>query len=844
MRRVLLKLFRRRHFERDIAEEMAFHREMAAAGGNPIPFGNTGVVSEQARDLWRFVRVENLWRDVVYAVRGLVRQPGLLAGAGLSLALSIGASSTVFSLGLALLLSEPSVADLDTLVHVRTNFRSHETPSDLESIRRAGLFADVAGENVEQLVNWNDGADTRRIYGATVTANYFETLGVAVAAGRGIRQDDPENVVVLSHRFWTRHFSARFAGGPADTVGQTMNLNGQPYTIVGVLPPRHRTPVGFGVSPDVYVRPFAPDTMLAMYARLKPGMTIAQTRAAAAGTALAIDPPPGTRDAVALRITALGGIDRLKGHGPAFAAAVFFLAMLAMLTLVVLIACVNVAGLLLARASARRRELATRLALGATRGRLVQQLLVESLVLSMAGGAAGFGLSYVLASALASVELPLPLPVELSIDPDWRVAAYVAALTIGCTLACGLLPALQSSRESLASGLRRERKLYLRRTLLVAQIVTAVVVLMTACLFVRNLAQASALSPGFDVRHTVRASVSLPPATYADPAAIRDYMSRGVAALEALPGVVHAAGLLVLPFNDETTHGHDVTWPTGERVHVAYAWNAVTADYFDAMDIRIREGRSFDATDVGDVRAVVVNTAFVDQYVPKRQAIGTTFRSGDALYRIVGVVDVTKTISIGENDRPQLYEFHPQTNSARRNFTFVVRTTGAPGQAVPPVHAALRRLDTAAGLEVSPLESSIGLAFLPSRVGGLLMSSAGLLALALVAIGLFGTMAYSVSRRTREFGLRLAIGATRTDLLRLVVGDAARLLAIGLAIGAVLTLFVTRPLAMFLVTGLGTTDPISFSIALGTLATVGLAAAWIPARRAAATDPMTSLRAE
>jgi predicted permease len=847
MRRLFLKLFRRRRLERDLAEEMAFHREMAQAGGNLTPFGNPAVIAEQARDLWRFTIVENLWRDVVYGVRGLIRQPALVLSAVASLALGIGANATVFSLGMELLLSQPSVTDASSLVYVRDRGNSHSEPDKLATLRENGLFADVAGLGGEDgsTLNWNDGQDTRRVFSAAVTKNFFPTVGVPVFMGRGIQSDDPDEVVVLSHRFWLR----RLARDP-NVIGRAIILDGRPFTVVGVLPAGSRSLTGFGIAPEMYVPALSRDVLFAMYGRLEPGMSVRETRLAARAMGQRMD-PSSPKDGLkfgTLDLSAIAGIQKLRDQPALQTVVLFFVAMLVVMGLVLLLACVNVAGLLLARGAARRRELAVRVALGAGRMRLLQQLLIESLLLACGGTVCGVLVARLAGAWISAVEPPLPVPIVLQFDMDWRVVTYATALAVLATLLSGVIPAFRAVRESIAPELHRERRLYLRRTLLVGQVAVSFVLLVTALIFVRNLVASASIDPGFDTERTIRATVSLSPTRFDRADRIRDYVDRGLMALRAVPGIEAAAASRSLPFQDRARLGHDITWAdTGEKAQISYGYNAVTADYFRAIGTPIRAGREFVASDEAGPRAVVVNQAFVKRYLNGREAVGTTYVVGEGeqrVHQIVGVADYVRTITLGENEEPQLYALWSQTNSRRTSLNFVMRSTGPPAPSLKAVQAALRDVDAGVGLEVSTLRSSIGLAFLPSQVGAALMSAAGALALLLIATGLFGTMAFAVTRRTREIGLRLAVGATRSDVVRMVLRDSIRLMTLGLAVGATIAWFVTPPLAAFLVPGLTPTDPLTFGLAFLVMLATAVFATWIPARRAASVDPMTALRVD
>jgi putative ABC transport system permease protein len=534
MRRLFLRLRRRRSMERDVEAELAFHRDMAAAQGNPTPMGNTTVVKEQARDLWRFTFFENLWRDVVYGVRSLRRSPALVLTALLSLGLGIGINTAIFSLAVEFLFSQPSVTNPGSVVLLILGGNSHANPEVVDFVRSSGLFQAVVGENEETFINWNDGAETRQIFAVQLTTNYLSALGVPIADGRGILPQDTDEAVVLSNRFWRSHLR----GDPA-VVGRAIRLDGRPYTVVGILPADYRSLIGLGFSPDVYVPPYIEGTRLAIYARLRPGATIGEARAGLLTVARRLDqlmpgPFPYAREC---RIAAVGGLDRLRsetGEEGSQILGLFFLVLQVVVGLVLLIACLNVASLLLARGSARRRELATRLSLGAGRGRLFQQLFSESLLLSLMGTVLGLALRQALAAALDRFRPPLPLPIHLHLTMDFRITVYAILLTSFAAIASGLLPAWRSIRQTISPDLRPESKLRMQRVMVVAQIALSLVVLTAAFLFLRNLWRSNAISPGFDVRHTLRADVNLPPAAYKDDLRKRAYVALSLQALAGL----------------------------------------------------------------------------------------------------------------------------------------------------------------------------------------------------------------------------------------------------------------------------------------------------------------------
>jgi predicted permease len=847
MRRFLLKLIRRRSLDRDLEAELAFHRDMAAERGNPIPLGRTARIKEESSDLWRFAFVENLWRDAVYGLRGLRKNPALVAGAAISLTLGIGANLALFSLAVQFFLSQPSVRDAHSLISLRLGGNSNISNQALNFVRESAIFEDVVGEDNEAFVNWNNGVETRPIFATFVTKNYFTSLGIPMAYGRGIELGDLDEVVVLDNRFWRKNFN-----GDLGIVGRAINLEGKAYIVVGVLPASHRTLQGFGYSPDVYVPRYLDETTLQMYARLKPEMTRNQALAAVRTVAARIDSvfPAPFKYASNVSVKPITTLEGITADPEELTIGLFFAALLAIAGLVLLIACINVASLLLARASARKREIAVRLSLGAGRGRLLQQLLVESLLLCILGTGGGLILAHAITAALERVQLPLPIPIHLRIDLDWRVGIYAAILTIAATVACGLLPAWQATKESIAPDLGRDRKMRLRQVLVCGQVALSLIVLATGFLFLRNLFRASQISPGFDLRHTVRARVNLPAREYKEFKQVDSYGGRGVRELEAISGVESAAAAFLLPFTDNITFGGmPITFPdTGQRTNVQYHWNAVTPDYFRVMGIPLLKGRFFLPSDRGGARVAIINRAFADRYLGGREPIGCVFEQGfgKIAVRVVGVVEGTKNLTIGEGDLPQVYApmAQIQNSDERRKLEFVVRSAIPPLEQLSAVREALRRVEPGAGLEVSTLYSSIGFAILPSQIGAVLMGAIGLLGLALASVGLYGTMAYSIARRTHEIGIRMALGADHPAISRMVLGEAARLVLTGSAIGLAIAFFVTRPLATFLVPGLKPGDPLTFISVVAVLAVTGLVATWGPLRRALSIDPASSLRYE
>jgi putative ABC transport system permease protein len=514
---------------------------------------------------------------------------------------------------------------------------------------------------------------------------------------------------------------------------------------------------------------------------------------------------------------------------------------------VLLIACINVAALVLTRNSARRSEIAIRLSLGAGSKRLVQQFVVESVVLVLLGTATGLVFAQGMAGLLARIELPLPIPIRLQITPDWRVLAYSAVLGLVATLVCGLMPAWQSLRPVITSNVHREGGARLRRLLIITQIAASVVLLITGSLFLRNLVNANSISPGFDVRHTLRADVNLPPSAYGAPQSRAEYIRQVLNQVKAIPGIQGVAAARLTPFTDNVSYGSPLKFlDNGELKHAYFKWNAVTPDYFRVMAIAFKNGTTF-AEHASGENVVVVNDIFAQRFLNGRPPIGTTFEwvgHTPPNYRIIGVVGGTKTVTIGEDPQPQLYQPLDQIDNDSLRIQFVMKSAIPPVLQLEPVRRVLYRIDAMAGAQVETMYSSIGLAFLPSQVGAVLIGMTGVLGLLLAAIGLYGVMAYSVTRRTREIGIRMAIGASAWDVSRMVTGDVLKLVGFGSIVGLVIALFVTKPLAMFLVPGLNPRDPISFALVLLVMMLTGIVAAWGPARRAIHVDPNTALRYE
>jgi predicted permease len=537
--------------------------------------------------------------------------------------------------------------------------------------------------------------------------------------------------------------------------------------------------------------------------------------------------------------------------------AAFFGMLITVVGLVLLIACANVASLLLARAASRQHELAIRQSIGASRGRIVRQLLAEGLLLAVLGTIAGLLLNFVIAAVANRIRLPLPAPVSLKIQPDWRLLSYATGLAMVSALVCGLLPALKATKRDVQTALRLgERSVAarfgFRRALVIAQLTSSVVLLLTAFLFLRNLLLSNSLSPGFDIDHTVWAYMRLVPERYSakDPAEsknkIENVSHRALERLRDLPGVESAATAAIVPLNDNVKIGGDVRVDSRTQAQqLLYTGNWIGPDYFKTMGIPVLAGREFLPDDrAGAPGVVILNQSMGRLLFGEQNPVGHTLRfDRDPPMTIVGVVKNSKYFSLGEKDLPAVYWPDVQSSRVAVNLNFLLRTHH-PDSICKDVNRALGAVDGTAAIEVKPMSRALGLALLPSRVGAVLLGSMGVLGLLLAAVGLYGVLTYSVNRRIREIGIRVALGARPGRVGYLVCRSSLLLVCAGLAMGGLLSYFAASPLAMFLVPELSPHDPVSLAAVVVTLLLVAMTATVPPAIRALRIDPMVALRYE
>ncbi|HEX4747966.1 MAG TPA: ADOP family duplicated permease [Bryobacteraceae bacterium] len=852
---------KRNAFSGDLENEMQFHletraEELIAAGMRPREaraqaqreFGPKLRVHEDSRAAWQVQWLEDVFSDLKYAGRALRRSPGFAFAAVMSLALGIGANTTIFSLTMEFLFSNPSCRDGASLRYVLLGRNSHSEIDRYQFLRDSQAFAGVAGSNEETEANWRNGASTERIWAVNATDNFFDVVGVPVAFGRPIHTGE-QNEVVLNYGFWKGKL-----GGNTDIIGRRLVLDGDVYTIVGVLPPDHRSLTGFGFSPDLYKTFREAKFPLAIYVRLADGMSSAEcfTRLQQLVTQLNhIYPPADARQMNDVEIRQVAGMGRLRSISMVPLTA-FFGMLLLVVGLVLLIACANVASLLLARAASRQQELSIRQAIGAGRGRIVRQLLAESLLLAALGTTAGLALNVVTSVAMNGIRLPLPLPLRLHIEPDWRLLSYSIALTAISALLCGLLPALKATRRDVNPGLKiGERqtggRARMQRFLVTGQLALSVLLLSVSFLFLKNLLSAASMSPGFDVHHTVWAYMRLVPSHYVKREQIDAVVRTSLEKLRALPGVESAATLEIVPLNGNRHNTTDAR--TDDRATaqiIRYEENSVGPDYFKTMGIPLIAGREFLASDTHNAPAVVIlNNTLAHQLFRDKNAVGHTIRqhSGPP-QRVVGVAKDSKYFTLGAENVPAMYLCYFQSNSEVVNLNFMARSALPSGSLVKETSETLTSIDRTAALEVKPMQKAMAFAMLPSQVGATLLGSMGLLALLLAAVGIYGVLIYSVNQRLREFGLRMALGAARGAVVQLVLQDSSWMLVGGTAAGLLLAFVATPTLSSFLTSEVSAHDVTAFVLTVAVLGTVALAASISPIVRAVRVDPAVALRYE
>lgn len=880
---LLRSLLRRRAMDEEAAEEMRFHVEEETAANMRrgmgraeaerrarLEFGGEDRFMEETRDARGTRWLEDLVRDVVWSVRVMRRSPGPSFVAVLTIALGIGAATAVFSVVKAVLLDPLPFPDSDRLVSVYGRFLPESgfdfpqfplsAPEYFDYRENNRSMVDVAAMGTLGVTLQPEGGEAERVIGGTVTANLFDVVGVSPLLGRGFtaEEDVPDGpgVVMISHGLWQRAY-----GGDAGIIGRMIRLNGFNVEVVGVMPAGFSFPgrdlalwVPQGLNQAANQRS---SHSLSAVARLRPGVTFEEAQAEMVVMMSAWEaeyPEIHTGHFLFLRSLKDDVVGDVK---------LALLVLMSAVGVIVLIVCANVANMQLARATTRQREVAVRAALGGSRRRLVGQFLTESALLALAGGASGvvlarFGVSAILAAAAGSI------PRSDSVDADPVVALFALAVTFVTALASGALPALRAAGASPQSAMREgdrsathgKSRTRVRSGLVVVEVALAVVIVVAAGLMVRSFRALVSVDAGFDPRGVLTASVSLPSGTYPDLAGVQSFHERVVERLKALPGVQSASATSALPLDG----GSNGVWdfmvegrPDPAPGQPAFNGEVIVMmpGLAETLGMRVIEGRFFDATDrEGSARVTVVNRKLASTFFPGESAVGRRIRVealDDAPWlTIVGVLDDFRNLTLDSEQLAGWYTpFAQATNSIDflpRRLSYVIRTSGDPAQLASAVRSAIQAEDsalpvTALGTMASVVSDSLAGQRFTLRLLGVFAT----LALLLGAIGLYGTLSCAVAERTRELGIRRALGATDREILGVVADQGLRLTTLGLAAGMLVALAGTR-LLQGLLFGVQPTDPATLVLVAITMLVAAAIAAVVPSMRAVRLNPLEILR--
>ncbi len=802
------------------------------------------------------------------AFRALMKQPGFTAVAVVTIALGVGANSAIFTVVDAVMLRELPFHDPDTVVVITE--RTEQVPTlSVSPLNYADLCADsgsyeACGATRNTTLNFSGGSDPQRVFAKMISANVLPLLGVEPVLGRGFSAAEDraggEPVAILSHAIW----QSRFGSSPG-IVGQPVLLDGSPYVIVGVLPASFRlfqaadvyVPLGPFIATQPIDRGWHPGIL--PIARLKTDLSIEQARTEAAGIASRLEHAyPQTNRKVGFNVARARDLLVQGVRTP-------LLLLLGAVVAVLLIACLNVAGLLLARGLSRRRELAVRIALGAGHGRIVRHLLVESMLIAVVGGAAGLVLASFAVPVLVELVGPT-LPRADSIAVDQRVVAFTFGLALITGLVFGLVPALQSTqldvRQALSEGGRggigaASRQRRTRTTLVVVQVALTVVLLVGAALLIRSFARLQDVAPGFDTQNALVADLPLSSVTYADDAARTAAVERLVERIRSLPGVAGAATTTHLPMagGGATIHFNvQGAAPAGPEQFTAAGYRAVSADYFSTMGIALRRGRTLTASDrQGAMPVVVVNETLARQHIRSSDPVGQRLQLGaipddsSPWMEVVGVVADVRQAPDAEAKAEMYVPYAQYPDPVLRglfaNVTLVARTVGPPEHLASAVRSIVHDIDPNQPVaNVRTLEDVTSASVTQPRFRTFLLGLFAAIALVLAGIGVYGLLAHGVAQRLNEFGVRMALGASPDAVLRLVLKEGATLAITGIGAGLLLAALTVRVLRSVLFS-VSLWDPVAWIGATITLLAVALLASWIPARRAVRTDPVVALRA-
>jgi predicted permease len=813
--------------------------------------------------------MESLIKDIQYGFRNLVKRPSYAAIALITLALGIGANTAIFSLISTVLLRPLPGAHPEQLVevygtlHQGSDYTIQSYLNYKDYRDRNNVFSGLMSYRFAPMSLSHDNHN-ERVWGYLVSGNYFDTVDVQPFLGRYFLPEEDQTpdshpVAVITHACWQKRFASA-----QNVIGQSLRINNHLFTVIGVTPEGFRgTEVAY--SPEVFVPNMMAHVIepgstwldsrdsdnLFVVGRLKPGITTAQAESSLKTITdqLGQEHPHENRGRGVRLLTPGLFIPDIRNSVISFSGV-----LMGVVGLVLLLACVNLANLLLARATERRKELAIRVAMGASRARLIRQLITEAVMLSLGGGLGGLFLAMWINALVSSMKLPTDLAFVIDLRLDWRVLTFGFAVSLVTGISFGLLPALQSSRPDLVPALKDEqsmggfRRSRLRNALVVAQVALSLVLLVCAGLVVRSLQVAQRTRPGFTPENAVALSFDLGLQGYNEEKG-RAFQKQIIERAPSLPGVRSAALVSTLPLSLDYSYmtiyveGQPETGSTNLPLAVP---NLISPNYFRTMEIALR-GRDFEELDAKEEsRVAIVNETFARRLFPGRDAIGGRFNfdgPDQPYWEIVGVAADGKYDSLSEDPKPAFYR--PLLRNYRAGVTLVARTaTATPESTIAVLRNELLRLDpTLPVYNVKTLAEHMSLPLFPFRIAAIVLGSFGVLAIILAAIGIYGVMSYVVAGRTREVGVRVALGASRSNVLFLIMRQGMSLALIGLVVGLVVG-FAAAQLLVKVLFGVSPGDPLTFAGVSILLALVAGLACYLPARRATKVDPLEALRYE